>query len=198
MCPHIHTSERTQLKSILKAGTEQWACSLSIPSHPHSLSGTASPITKTTQKPSSDSYSSPHICSSLLLDYNVLFSFAALFKTLLLQSAALMWSLIQARYPQTDRNYSGLFQTVSKGTIKNLLLFWSFFYLGTSNPQVYIFREMLRIQTYKLRKSLLNKWMLVSILRIHTWDYQVYHHQYFLTKITARYYCLWNTGLQDC
>lgn len=56
-------------------------------------------------------------------------------------SAVLIWTLIQAKYPQTDRNYPGLFQTVSKGKMRNLLLFWSFFYLGTSDPQVHIFQR---------------------------------------------------------
>lgn len=87
------------------------------------------------------SYSSTVVpqCPLPLLSYS---------KLLLPQSAALMWTVTQARYQQTDRNYSVLFKTVSKvkePTFLGFLLKW------------------LKMQTCKLRKFLLSKWMLAPL-----------------------------------
>lgn len=119
----------------------------------------------------SHSHASAHLCCCITMSFSPLLPI----QNSMTPSAVPIWTPVQAGYPKTDGNYPGLFQTVSKGKIKTLLLFWSFIYLGTSGIYIYS-REMFKIRTYKLRKSLLNKWMLVPTFGIHTWDYQAYHH----------------------
>lgn len=135
-----HTSERTERKYTEKEGREQQEHSVSIPSHPPlSARGSPSSSTRTSQNQSSDSVTltPAHLwyqCPSPLLS-----------ELLPPQSAVLMWT-VDSQVEVVDRNYSVLFKTVSKHNIKNLLLAWGSFDLGTPVSQLHIFQKWLGCQ----------------------------------------------------
>ena len=111
-----HTSERTQLKSTLKAGRDRTEGVLTL--HPQSSHTLSVALLHPPREPHRNhhltlrhAHTSAHLWCWATMSF---FSIVALFQTLRLQSAVLMCALIQARYPQTDRNYSAFSQQCQK------------------------------------------------------------------------------------